>query len=107
MEYSAKNMRRQLRHNGRQVGQDLTVIQLETHPIVDLIVCKGYMILVGGVPRYSRLLVTMCAAEVNNVVSLSHVPFLEYNLPPIRTILCSDELLKIANCVIWAALDTY
>jgi hypothetical protein len=58
-------------HNGTecQAGRDLAVIQLETHPILDLIVCKGYMILVSGVPRHSRLFVTMCAAEVNNVVT--------------------------------------
>jgi len=50
---------------------------------MDLIVSKCYVVLVDG------------------------VPFLKLNLLPIRTSLCGDELLEIANGVVWAAFDTH
>jgi len=58
-------------------------MQLKTHPVVNLIVGKCDVILEG------------------------RIPFLERNLPPIRTSLGSDELLEIAHSVIRATFDAH
>ena len=36
-----------------------------------------------------------------------YAPFLELDLAPIRTGLCGDELLEVADGVVWAAFDAY
>jgi len=59
------------------------LIHLKTHPIVDLIVGKRYVVLIYI------------------------VPFLELDLAPIRTGLWGDELLEIAHSIVWAAFDAY
>ena len=36
-----------------------------------------------------------------------YAPFLKLDLAPIRTGLCGDELLEVADGVVWAAFDAY
>ena len=36
-----------------------------------------------------------------------YIPFLKLDLAPVRTGLCSDELLEVADGVIRAAFDSY
>jgi len=80
------------------------LIHLETHPVVDLIVGKRYVILEGIVPGGHAML----ARPVTNTHTESRVvPFLELSLSPISASLRSDELLQITNGIIWATLDAH
>jgi len=58
-------------------------IHLQAHPIVDLVIGEGDMILIYGIPFLKLDLLGVCAS------------------------LCSDEALQIAHSIIWAALDPH
>jgi len=59
------------------------LIHFQTHPIVDLVVAKCYVILVD------------------------RIPFLQCDLLVICTSLGSDKFLEVAYCILWTTLDAH
>jgi hypothetical protein len=69
---------------------------------MDLIVGKRYVVLIYIVPCFLFISNTMGERQMG-----MYTPFLKLDFAPIRTGLCGDELLEVADGVIRAAFDSY
>ena len=76
------------------------LIHLQTHPVVDLVVRKCDVVLVDRVPA-KHPSACQCAGDA---AEEKDVPLLELDLCMVRPRLSSDELLEVADRVVWAAL---
>ena len=85
-----------------------TSVHLQTHPVMDLIVCQSDVIFVYCIPSNDSTEIVI--KSVDGVVwwwSEYDSPFLELNLWRISTCLRGDELLQISNRIIWAAFHSH